>query len=189
MEKFLSRDDLHMRLHGCLCMYNGEPVKVEVGDFKKDTDITVLYLDAKKKKEVVDYTSDGFTASGIKLGYVNYEGSAYYTARIPVRRNQLGINLNNTNAKGELILFSKQMRNTILGKYPPLSDAIKAIASDKVVKMAFHRHFAVEMNSIHFMNLLHKDRVVGTITFKGSIHLFDTPDASFIGRILAREGF
>lgn len=190
MEKYLNRNDLHMRLHGTLCLWKGEPVKVHVDDSPgyPETSITVQPLN-KNKSEVIDYTSDEFTPHGIKLGYVNYEGFAYFVSRLPLRRNMQGLttgNINVSHGGPKALLFSKSMRDCILGKYPSIKEAREKFEGMHS-SVAISRNFSIVREG-SFYYLDYRAKRVGTLNRDDTFQIFDSPNSSFIRRALDREG-
>lgn len=191
MEKYLNRNDLHMRLHGTLCLWKGEPVKVHVDDTPgyPETSITVQPLN-KGGFEVIDYTSDEFTSHGIKLGYVNYECFAYFVSRLPIRRNMQGLttgNISVSHGGPKAVLFSKSIRDCVLGKYPSIKEAMIKFVNVSTTSVAISRNFAiVAESSFHYLD--YRTKRVGVLNRDGTFQIFDSPRSSFIRRALDREG-
>lgn len=190
MEKFLSRADLSLRLNGTLCLWDGEPVKVLVEeDFSSDTDIRISFFNGKTRPKTVDYTCGRLTCDGIKLGYVNIHDACYFVARLPVRRNTMSLSQNSisvSNGGSRTILFTSEMRNTILGIYPEFKDAIVTV--ENRYSIAISRDFALQReNNLKYLH--YRDTRVGILNRDATFQIFDAPNASFIRRALDKQGF
>ena len=192
MERYLSREDLSLRLDGTMCMYGDEPCQVCVDPDQVGDEIKIKYLTKDARWRTIEYTEDKFTPHGIELGYINYAGMAYYITRQPVRRNQQGLNFQNIHVSdggSTSILFTVQTRDCIKNIYPSLRKSYDNVSAGSDLSCAFHRDFCIYHLEKALKSLKYKNRTVGFIGKNYEIQLVDGPDASFIRRILHREGF
>lgn len=98
----------------------------------------------------------------VPLGYVNYEGGAYYLSRKNMREDwRQGLRQGNMFFIGPEGFFDfpiEPMRDTILNNYPSFQEAVKYIEEEIVDQVAFSRRFALGRGK----RLMYKGRVVGT---------------------------
>jgi hypothetical protein len=83
----------------------------------------------------------------VPLGYCNYNKSAVYLSRMPMRRDwRQGLRRGNFITKGSGIdpfrIPYAALNQAILGDYPTFKGALDAVR--KVKSMAWHRHWAVD---------------------------------------------
>jgi len=117
------------------------------------------YLKESRKLHQVEV--DSLNLEPVSLGYVNVEDRAIFVVRKPMRQDwRQGLRRENYTFLGDMgwdELPEKELRNTILGKYPSLEEAKAITIKNNKASVAFSRNFALGGN-----NLYYKTRVVGT---------------------------
>lgn len=111
------------------------------------------------------------------LGMANSGSKTYYIERQPVRHTQQGLTANmlysneiSLNPPGAMRMSvfgvdSPPIRDTILGKYPSVSDCLKNLSDPEILNDAvgFHRNFAFVRGPISTMFLAYKSDIVGLL--------------------------
>jgi hypothetical protein len=199
---FLSMDDVRMRLHKTVCMYKGEPVYVNVDDIGTDHKVRICPLVATpnaslEKYKLVDYREDAFDYRFMELGYLNYKGNCWFLSRNPERKNHQGLKYDCVSASpGDLNdhysyinwFFSAGMNDTILGKYPKLSEALDKLRDD-AKGVAVHRDFAVRWIDTNNIGMFYREQLISIkedVTDK--FNLIPKRSTSYIQRFLEAAG-
>lgn len=156
MEELLNRMDVKIRLHNSIIMYKGEPHYVSVNDSDGDINphnVKVFPIGITKPKDVVvDYRCDEFSSCSPPLGYINHQIYGIgYLVRLPTRQFSAGLTrLNIADKLGRLfiddsVLFSKDMRDCILGNHASFEECYNSIVVGKCHDRAFDRHFSLRL--------------------------------------------
>lgn len=140
-EEYGQVSDLEQKLHDTIIRYKGIPYYTLVDG----TNLCLRSLDNANGKIVhsVNYRDPDIDISTVPLGYVNLDPykAAIYIKRLPVRRVKQGINAHNTHVEFALgttrqildhygrngLLYNKEFENSILGKFPPLPEALNRL--------------------------------------------------------------
>lgn len=134
-----------------------------------------------RKNQIVDIRKIEIDIKPIPLGYINFQGSAYYASRRPVRRWKQGlsedaISFNYVDADGKVldphmrgVISSKNLADCVNNIYPTLKEAYLKVYSGKCAGVAFSRVFAIShsSNKNNPCVLLYKGAVVGVVNYKG----------------------
>jgi len=162
------------RLDGTIVMCNGLPVEVKsvwhegkerFCDVPKGVMSPVsIKCVMSGDRSIVNLSELDITP--VKLGFVNYQGTATYLTRVPMRRDyRQGTRYSNfTNLGGVSsndIPYSK-IAKTILGDFPSIDEAKRDIRrSDSIHTVAVHRRWCIDGED----NLIYKTLgIVGVIT-------------------------
>lgn len=200
---FLSMDDVRMRLHKTVCMYKGEPVYVNVDDIGQDHKVRVCPLAAVAnasidKYKLVDYREDAFDYRFIELGYFNYKNDCWFLSRNPERKNHQGLRYDCISASPNDLseyhsyiqwFFSPSMHDTIMGKYPKLSEALDKLRHEDAKGVAVHRDFAVKWIDNNNIGMFYRDQLISIkddVTDK--FNLIPKRATSYIQRFLEAAG-
>lgn len=115
--------------------------------------------------------------SPISLGYVNYDGVAYYLMRAPIRRSRQGLSEEGVRIKTAFpsalanvstsILLTYPLAKCVANRYPTIDEAINILDKHQIATVAVSRTFAIGMLNTTSMELHHKGNRVGTIGSSG----------------------
>lgn len=205
---FLNAEDTRMRLHGTICEYKGRPVYVSVGDDGRDfdpdrpdiapkkrdaNDITCYYLsDRGMRREgaiKIKVTDPAFSYRALPLGYVFYDGAAYYVSRLPSRQNRAGLYSSQLEtrpwADPARFITRPCFEDCILGKHKKFDKAMELIQAGEAVSVPIHRHVAIGKIDEYNIALMYRGRVIGLhIENTNRFRLTTVKDISFLERIL-----
>ena len=161
--------DANFYLEGSIIKYNDTLVVVHSVD---DT-FNMRCHDLSADREVVTNLREdgGVDLKPIPLGFMNYQGNAYYIARKPKRSWRQGLSRNNvsTELPWELIV-SPRLVDVVKGNYPTYKEALELIKDGQGV--AFHRNF--KLSKMHGATVVnYKNLVVGMVVDGGRIALSD----------------
>lgn len=153
------------RLIGTIVRYNSKPVMVnEING----TEISYRNL-LTSKTEYGLY--DGLDINPVPLGYTNSHGISYYLTRCPMRKDwKQGLRSQTMRALecGANFPISHEINlrdvaRTIIGEFPSVEKAIKALVDNDAVTIAFSRTFALDGDG----SIWHKAiRNIGKLNFK-----------------------
>lgn len=169
---FYDGDELSLRLRQSIISYNSLPVFVRDTSVQTTTEGLVEFLHISRLSQnsgegeikKVALKDSKINLKPVKLGYCNYSNRAYYLTRRPERRWKQGLALNAIqisplrHEKLKTIVFSREMENSILNKFPSLSESLEIIKTfDYEGSIAFSLKLAVYKNKIgvkflHFRN-------------------------------------
>lgn len=147
-DKYLSRNDVSLRLNNCVGIYKGEFCRIFVPE-RDDAAPTHVILRKLTTNDLlisrtIDANTDALVVSGLPLGYMTDEnGPTWYVSRVPVRRQSEGINSANlvmsrvdtpriSGQVGNGTISSKGFEKMLKGEYRPF-DEVKAIALEAPV--------------------------------------------------------
>lgn len=171
--------DLGLKLNDTICRYDGEPVYIRTTDGRlclyRLTDTNTYFTVIKGTDEKLDVSSPA-------LGYTQYRNKVYYLSRVPVRRTKQGLATNaisltplgaqdNPYGKGMAtqVVFQQGFIDMVVGKYPTLENAMKALRADHAKnpkessQIAISRSIALEINAVGIINVYYKEMFVGWI--------------------------
>lgn len=173
MDKLVSHADLNQYFLGSLILYKEKPSKVmaisEAKVFK------ILDLETQKTS-LVENPFGYITPPNRRVGMINIMGSVFYMKRVPMRRYQMGININNTytsfvrgclsqdydQAQRKLNDFScREIADAMFNRYPSLKECLSH-NREFGGGMAFDKQFAVGAER----DIYYKLQKVGTIPEK-----------------------
>lgn len=144
------QDDVRRMLVNHVCMYKGEPVFVTRSSTHR---VNVSYLKDPFVVETIDYRVAEFTYKSPPLGYLNWQGEAFYLTRTPAEGyHSPALSMHALKIPEALypkidtsrFLQTKELAVCIKGEHPSFADAIKAVREGEATSMAFHRHFAID---------------------------------------------
>lgn len=204
-EKYYAEEDKVRRIGNTICTYKGMPVAVMGRTQWRDRplgeeDVYVSKTLARGNNmydpaswDVVKYTSPDFSDRTFPLGYMNYGGQAYYLSRSPVQQQSQGLTrgvINSIPAVQNLPIFSQEMEDCILGKYPTLSECLSTLGKGYSTKsMAFSRDFAVAKIGRAWFILSYKGREIGIkATNENNFSVWKHRDNKIITRLLDEQG-
>ena len=173
--KYLPQD-VNARLDEGICFFKGLPYVINTRDGNGTTG-RLSKLDGSGKSINVSLTSDDLDISAPELGYINYDGRAYYVMRSPDRRYKQTLQYSSMLAQvcgstrtigGDNLhaaLHSSHGENMFLNVYPTLSEALAFVSTKggKNRSMAFHRDVAVLQDSFGIVRVYFKGSEVGRI--------------------------
>lgn len=184
-KKFLTINDLAMRLNKAICFYKGDPVYCEYREGSEDDTIHIKKISAGSKWKPIDYTSDDFCLGFRQLGNVNQNGKVYYASRAPGRSQKWGITKPSVlfRYRGQLtldntttIFNSHAFGDTLRGVYPTLEYAIsyaKSFPAGCDRMCAFHRNFNVDVNKFNKVYIMYQgDRTIGEMDKDNNVVLY-----------------
>lgn len=195
-----TNDDKYRRLEGTVCLWKGEPYYVTLRNGYGmpplgHEEVNLLSINDSNKIKTkgsyitVNYTEDDFVYRCIELGYMNYDGSAYFLGRMPNREFHQGLSENNIyDAEGKIRnrsgwFGSKSLYDCILGKHPTLDEVMERIGD--VESIAFDRNFAVAKLDRKRLLLKHRGQVIGWMSADDSkFSVFKNRSNAFIQPIL-----
>lgn len=167
-------DDLHTMYLGSVCMYKGEPVKVEQVFMRDKPTFTLLYL-ALGKHVDVKFSLKDFSAPVGRIGFVNHGNMAWYVTRRPSRQWSVGLKSGNVLIKSVNSMYrkvgSERVRQEVgkmgikavalalKGDYPKFEEALKLAVEHRGV-YAFDKQFAIDADK----NIFYKTELVGKLT-------------------------
>lgn len=171
----LAYGDIVQQYHKNLVLYKGAPVRVEAVD--RDCNVTIFHV-ATQDLEVVKFNLKDFKAHTTRLGMMNVHKTVVYVTRIPVRKMQIGLNMENINVGfldfkykiGQGLISDtirgcgvKEFADLLAGTNPTFSKAIEIAEANKDA-CAFDRQFAVSHDGLVF----YKTQLVGSFKEKNS---------------------
>lgn len=205
-------EEIDMRLNNTIVSYNGEPHRVKgVYPAGQAPEIKTFGVALEKlptgsghKVFIVDQ-GDPLLTTKLSLGFINYNGTALYVSRSPVRKYRAGIYKENvyiTDAKGQSLSnqhfehFIKDEAFTamVAGVYPSVEECMDSdwsvvpngIGSACLAK-AFNRHMSIIRDYVRedFL-LVHKTQVIGFGCGRGGFKL--TSSYGYLAETLQEKG-
>lgn len=153
----LAYNDIVQQYHRTVVLYKGEPVYVTAVGEDKPTKVRILDL-MSQRSSTVDFNLVDFTPPAFRIGNVNVEGGVFHVARKPVRKMQVGLNVNNTivgiigdglypngtmNGANRVGHFNSiEIANAIKGNYPSFEECLEFVKQFKGT-MAWDRQFSI----------------------------------------------
>lgn len=196
---YYNREDLSMKLDRTICMYKGSPVFIVVNrhaDPSNGVDVVGYPLGAEMipaNAINIKVSSKQFDDRSLPLGYINYNGSAYYLTRVPWRRNLQAISATNVTSTPRIpgddryrYFTSKAMEACILGRYPSKDEALKVLGRG-ATSLAISRSVALFWEPAKNIAVKFKGRHVADIV-KGVVTWHTKPDIFLIQKIVDKQG-
>lgn len=138
------------RLLGTIVRLGKEPIKIAAIDVNGG--VMFNYLHNMEKPELCKLRDIDITP--VPLGFVNFDGRAFYTSRIPKREDwKQGLRDNTLS----VAVSWSDLRLTILGKFPSLREATLTLNKRRTHSIAFDRNWAITVD----MKLKYKEWDVG----------------------------
>lgn len=164
---FYDIDQAHRYLMGCIIRIDDRPVLVRdlYSNDRGKIGIQYRYLERVEGQNRILVNSKRVDLTPVLLGFVNVTDwgttRAFKTFRSPARQWKIGLTRNSlrvlpagggveTKAK---ILYSKYMKDTIMGEFPSVADTLERVHSEDTQSVAFSRRFALTNEE----KLLHLD--------------------------------
>lgn len=198
---YLSYEDMRMRLHRTITMYNGEPFLTRVNEDKLENNIVYLYaLDKANDRYVhkIKVEDPKFSVRAPELGYISFRNDAYYVMRKPERKQFQGLTSNSVclldgdDLRGVPInawFLSTSMKDCILGRHHSLNDAIAKMHEDPDINgIPVHRHAALRYVNGNLLGIFYRGLLVATEAQSGRFAMLPTREASVVQRVLNRIG-
>jgi len=208
LKSFIDSGQAHAKLSGTIIKIKGKPAYVFNVDRenkvhwcrlpdKADVESGAAEFDDNDERIVRPgkgqrsnkFNSETMDLSPLPLGYVNlnrpFQKGAYVVGvhRIPVRNARVGIHSGNvlfSNKEGRWnLFFTKNMEDTMMGRYPSLMDALDR--AGKTGMCAFSRNFAVSNSKLYHV---YYEEPVGS-HMGGRLSL--DPDFRYLGELLAED--
>lgn len=149
------------RLNDTVVLYSGVPYKVEHISSEGVVELVTL-----TGTELIFADLNELDVSPFPLGFVNQDGRAIYSFRIPARYYKQGLNYNTLRYVGSSKpnLFSMSFQNTVLGKFSKVFDAYEGVYLEDCLSRAFSRNFAFSKpKSQNRVDLFFKKYKVGVV--------------------------
>lgn len=186
-------DDAVKKLYGSIILYKGDPCYVSTGDNARShlllTPIGEEFFKKDKSKYIkVHYNSSDLDISIPTLGYLNYNGNAYYLSRSLGRINKQGISRDTIDCipsrYDEDMFYSSSMIDLLKGIYPTFDEALQRIKEvNGPCSVAFHKHLAIHFQGNHTIS--YRARSIGSFNLKTrSISIFPGEQASFFEKLV-----
>jgi hypothetical protein len=160
-------NDLGMRLSKTLIRFKGQPFYVDnIGHDRKYLLNGMFTMTGKVAS--IELPCKDIDLRPVPLGYANFNGTAVYLSRIPVRRYKQGLSHENISVNGPLlqgkrdILTTREVAACVNGAYPKLDAAMRAI-DNGAGSVAFHRQWAVHSYLPGRYKLQYRGRTVGEL--------------------------
>lgn len=175
-DKYLSRNDVSLRLNGCVGVYKGEFCRILLPE-REDAPATHVILRKLVTNDLlvrsaVDANTEDLVVTGLPLGYMTAGNNTYYVSRTPVRRQNEGISTanlvltrietpRNPSAMPNSLMCSAGFENMLKGVYRPF-DTVKATALEAPVgwSEAIHRSCAL-LKTRKGVSLFFENNLVG----------------------------
>lgn len=165
----LHYDDVRQQYNDCIVLKGNEPVMLKVVDHDGAGTIVRVTVLRTGKNDTEVFKQANFRSPAVRLGFMNVKKTCIHVSRLPVRKMQVGINLQNVrftqlpNDEDYAALkiaqrMGAEFRNTIVGDYPTFDKAMKLVLEDHHA-VAFDRQFAVDNE----LNVYYKGLRVGTV--------------------------
>lgn len=143
------------RLEGTIIRYGDEPIMVQgVRGVGRTIYVIGTIL---SNNQTIDIPLKDCNLTPVPLGYINMGERAFYTMRMPMRRDwRQGLRfLNLIDVEGRQFNGAgyESLVNTIKGVYPSFTEAVEDTVDN--ISRAFHRDFAIKNNG----NILYKGLV------------------------------
>lgn len=136
------------RLNDTVIMYQGNPFLVQTITRREQGGKLVVVGMLIEREAPMEVFLEDCDIKPVSLGYVNYNKKAFYTMRMPMRRdwkqglrylNLIDVDGRQFNGVGYSVFV-----NTIKNHYPSFQNAVKSLSNCR--SMAFHRDFCIDEN-------------------------------------------
>lgn len=147
------------RLVETIIMYQGDPIMVRrVGYIGSPENITIEGTSLINSTEYQVKLED-CDINPVSLGYVNFNKTATYISRAPMRRDwRQGLrmlNIMDVEGRNPRLIPYRVIANTIMGRYPSFKNSLDSLNSNKAERVAYCRDFSITNE--------------GVLTYKGLI--------------------
>lgn len=192
--RYLTGDDVFMRLDGGLVKYLGEPYMAHSNGKK----VNLTSLLTKGFVETVDANSTLLDISAIEIGYVNHKHTVLYVTRMPIRKQKQTTSYCNTiyyklgESSGRPFaydaFFSQGVYDAIKGNYKSFKEVIGVLAESPGA-IAISNRFALQKTEkeastrVYFENSL-----IGDVNADGDVMLQPEYNDSVVVMALASLG-
>lgn len=169
--RYDSQNDVRMRLNGTIVRWRTEPIIVS--DYGEDLLLKGKRLsNGRTLPDLIHSSDEDLDISSPPLGYLNYNGRAYYVQRIPIRKQLQGFHpdvatifsesASDTPENTYSLIKSKHMADTIKNIYPNGYESLQALLKSKnVLSIAFHRRWALVKDELGIIKLRHNIQTIG----------------------------
>lgn len=177
-DKYENAEEVNFRLKDTVVLYDGKPVYIVRVNMPEDEDrkeiARVFFYDLPlvnrgANKETRKYlSSKKFDLAPFKMGYMNYNGSAVFVSRSPIRQNRQGLSqavTTFTDCKGRryedinfnTMCHSQGFVDMVNGVYPNFKDAGELLGDKETSSIAVSRTFAFVIDhDLEALLLMHK---------------------------------
>ena len=170
-------DDLNYadgRLRHTYIRYNGLPIYIKRVSYWDDDgrQLCLNTVDVKtRKNKTIKINDAGLNYRPMPLGYVNFDGRAYYLMRMPQRRYKQGLDSGSIRVKVHSEdrqgvvpdwneLLAAPLYNVFENGYPSYTEACSLVDRGKT-SVAFHRRFAIASGGLGNKYLTYKGNNIG----------------------------
>lgn len=166
-----SQEDAIMRVDRTLLMYKGEPHYVRIYhenplNQARLSSIKQLNPGGRTPKGItVDLTSDDVSCTFPRIGYMNYNDTAWYLQRSPVRTQRQGLSGASVTTPPGLyeinnLLFSHYGYDMLMGNFPSQEAALAKVRHEFWQSCAFSKDFAIKrLDNTETIGLLYRDTI------------------------------
>lgn len=169
VERYLTKEDVNMRLDNCIVRYKGEPF---MSKYAGGLQIKLYYMDESNRDPMLVNSNDiDLDISSFDIGYVNRGERAWFITRVPYRKQKQAVCIhnvvwstfmNNYQKLDDSLLMTKYTDDAIRMIYPTYKDClewVKAKASN--VSRAFNTNFALHKSKDGEILLLMNEEKIG----------------------------
>ncbi|MBD3261819.1 MAG: hypothetical protein GF334_09180 [Candidatus Altiarchaeales archaeon] len=194
---YLTREDIRMRLNRTIVSYQGDYYTVDVdAPVNEWHQITLRPLggDNTRRNRSVTVNHSEVDASTPRLGYFNFNNSAYYISRVPERRQNEGFRPESATVLPRMPVggwvTSNSFREMLHGNYPTIDEALQELKTKETDKLAINYDIAIGwLDSRMTLGIFFKERLIGHYDEKQDRYLlFDSKEKSLITRLLSKTG-
>lgn len=148
---FYDEHHAQMYLVDSIIRYKNKPIFIkDVQKTERGYKLTYHYLGSLEFQMVFIPNKD-INFNPVPLGFLNKNKKSYYISRIPCRtwkiglclRNMSVVNILDSNEKIRIKIDSKEISDTIIGKYPSYDESYEFLKKEKVECIAFSRRFSI----------------------------------------------
>ena len=157
-------DDCKSKLLGTIIYYKGQAVYVKdiqpepdpTGTFYVDYSLKIAHVD-KRGMTDVKLSDPDLNFMEYQLGYANFQGTALYWYRKPVKQYKQGLKAEQLNYKianpnhvlhEHPFSFNRSVINMLEGRYPSIEGAKDLLKAGAAGVLAFHKDFAFAYNDV-----------------------------------------
>lgn len=146
---FVSAMDAFEKTRDSIILFNGEPIYVDnIAPAQNCLTITRLPNTNTNIPAQINYKDERISVKAPRLGYIDWEGSAVYMYREPMRNNVLGLSFGNNvrfapRVQTPNIMKSGAMAKMLLNKYSRFDDVTYYVEQARSTSIAISREFAL----------------------------------------------
>lgn len=181
-DKYETAEEVEFRLRNTVVLYDGDPVyitKTNLPGADDEGEIARVFFQPLpyngRGREVRKYlSSKKFDLTPFKMGFMNYEGAAYFLARQPLRQNRQGLgagtlsikNMSPNETRGidfNTVITADGFVDMIRGKYPSFQEAGEMLNGGDAYSVAVSRSFCFLFDTdLDMLLLSHRGVKCGT---------------------------